>query len=93
MTAIISAVFGLIELVLGFRFMFLFLGANPSAPFVDWIYDVSTPFVTPFAGILGQPVVAPVGTVVNSIFDASTLIAFVVYASIGGLLIAFTRGR
>jgi len=93
MTSLVSVIFGAIELVLGFRFVFLILGANPTAPFVDWIYDISTPFVAPFAGILGQSVVAPVGTVVNSIFDPSTLIAIVVFASLGGLLVAFSRGR
>lgn len=88
MAAIISFIFGAIELLLGLRFVFLILGANPLAPFVTWIYNTSSPFVTPFAGILGRATTAPTGAVVHSIFDPSTLVALVIYAAVGGILLA-----
>jgi YggT family protein len=99
MAGIISFIFGAIELVLALRFVFLLLGANPDAQFVTWIYNLSIPFVAPFAGILGRPTTstdlvqaAPsVGTVVPSIFDPSTLVALVIYAAIGGVLLALFR--
>lgn len=87
MAAIISVVFGAIELAIGLRFFFLLFGANPNSPFVEWIYSVSALFVAPFAGILGQPTAVPSGTVVQSVFEPSTLIALVVYAAIGGILL------
>lgn len=88
MAAIISFIFGIIELLVGARFVFLIIGANPTAQLVSWIYTVSEPLVAPFAGILGRATTIPVGTVVHSVFDPSTLIAFVVYAAIGGVLLA-----
>jgi hypothetical protein len=84
--AIISVIFGAIELLVGLRFILLLLGANPSTAFVSWIYGWSTPFVAPFAGILGQPITAPSGTVVQGVFEPSTLIALIVYAVVGGIL-------
>ncbi len=87
MAAIVSIVFGVIELLVGFRFFFLLFGANPEAPFVAWVYQLSTPLITPFAGILGQPTTVPATTVVQSVFEPSTLIALVVYGAIGGLLL------
>lgn len=88
MGAIVSLIFGLIELLVGARFVFLILGANPSAQLVDWVYVTSGPLVAPFAGILGRATTIPTGAVVHSVFDPATLIAFIVYAAIGGLLVA-----
>jgi hypothetical protein len=102
MAGLISFIFGAIELILGFRFVFLLLGANPDAPFVAWIYNMSIPLVAPFAGILGRPSSstelvhghAPaVGAVVPSIFDPSTLIALVVYAAFCAVLLALFGRR
>jgi hypothetical protein len=92
MGAIIAIIFGLIEFLVGARFLLLFLGANPATPFVTWIYQWSTPLIAPFAGILGQPVVNPVGTVVHSIFEPSTLVALVVYGAVGGILLRVFSG-
>lgn len=88
MAAIISFIFGIIELLVGARFIFLILGANPAAQLVSWVYSTSAPLVAPFAGILGRATAIPTGAVVHSVFDPSTLVAFIVYAAIGGLLLA-----
>ena len=92
MAAIIAVIFGIIEFLVGFRLMFLFLGANPVTPFVAWVYSWSTPLVAPFAGILGQPITTPVGTVIHSVFEPSTLVALLVYAAVGGLMLRFFGG-
>jgi hypothetical protein len=86
MAAIISVVFGFIELVVGLRFFFRLLGANPDSTIVSWVYHVSAPLVTPFAGIFGQPLTTE-GVVVASVFEISALIALIVYAAIAGLLL------
>jgi hypothetical protein len=94
MAAIISLVFGFIELLVGLRFIFLLLGANPSAWFVMWVYNTSAPLVTPFAGILGHPTTVPAGAagaIVHSVFDPSTLVAFIVYAVVGGIIVTLFR--
>src|SRR5665811_2517997 len=44
-------VFGILDILLAFRFVFKLLGANPSTGFVDFIYNLSAIFVAPFAGI------------------------------------------
>lgn len=85
--AFIYLVFGIIELLLMFRFILLLIGANTANAFVTWVYAWSGPFNAPFAGIFGQhALTAGQGVVVQSVFDWTTLIAIVVYALIGALL-------
>lgn len=94
MTAIISLIFGAIELLVGLRFVFLLIGVNPDAPFVSWLYNISSGLVAPFAGILGHSVTVPSGLVAHSVFDPAALIALVVYGAVGGIFMAlsgFTR--
>jgi hypothetical protein len=88
MAGILFAIGGIIEALVGLRFIFRLLGANPDATFVHWIYSWSTPLVAPFAGIFGQnaTVVSGAGVVTQSVFDWTALIAFVVYGLIFGLL-------
>lgn len=87
LAAIVFAILGLIELIVGLRFAFLLLGANPASAFVNWIYTWSAPLVAPFEGIFNQhAVTAGTGVVVHSVFDWTALIALLVYAIIGGIL-------
>ncbi len=84
---IIYTIVGFIEFLLGMRFVLRLFGANPASNFVAWIYDWSTPLVTPFAGIFGQnPTVHGLGVVTRSVFDWTALIALVVYSFIGILI-------
>lgn len=85
---ILYAIVGFIEVLLGLRFLFRLLGANPGSAFVELIYDWSTPLVTPFAGIFGQEAtVTGPGVVTQSVFDWTALIALIVYALIGAVLV------
>jgi hypothetical protein len=87
LAGIVYAVTGFIEFLIGLRFIFRLVGANPLSPFVNWIYDWSTPFVTPFAGIFGQTaVITGQGVVVASVFDWTALIALAAYAIVGGVI-------
>ncbi|MBW3568990.1 YggT family protein [Candidatus Parcubacteria bacterium] len=84
---ILYAIVGFIEVLLGLRFAFRLLGANPASTFVDWVYDWSTPLAAPFAGIFGQEAtVAGPGVVTQSVFDWTALIALIVYGLIGAVL-------
>jgi hypothetical protein len=85
--SLIYIVVGFIELLIGFRFVLLLLGANPASGFVSWIYSWSQPFVAPFYGIFGQHSATATGTgvVVQSVFDWTALIALVVYGFIAML--------
>lgn len=90
-TGAVSTIITLIEALIALRLVFRFVGANPANGFVDWIYDWSTPFVTPFAGIFGQDAtVAGKGVVANSVFDWTALVALIIYGLVGGLIIRLT---
>ncbi|MBI3251335.1 MAG: hypothetical protein HYZ62_00315, partial [Candidatus Andersenbacteria bacterium] len=41
--SLIDAAFTIVELILGLRLILKFFGANPAAPFVNWLYATSTP--------------------------------------------------
>lgn len=87
LVSIISIIGGIIEALVGLRFIFELFGANPSSPFVNWIYQYSTPLVTPFAGIFGQnPTIGASGVVTASVFDWTALIALIIYGIIFGLI-------
>jgi hypothetical protein len=71
---IIWYILGVIEVVLAFRVILKFLGANTYSGFTSFIYAISAPFALPFAGILGTTVST------DLVFEWSTLIAMAVYA-------------
>lgn len=93
-SGIAYAIVGFIEALIGLRFILRLVGANPASGFVDWIYDWSTPLVTPFAGIFGQEAsIAGSGVVTQSVFDWTALIALVVYGLLGALIARAFAGR
>ena len=86
-SGLVYTTLGFIEAIIALRFLFRLLGANPASTFVSWIYDWSTPLVTPFAGIFGQnATVAGPGVVTPSVFDWAALVALVVYGLILGVI-------
>lgn len=71
-------VLGVIEVLLAFRFIFKFLGANPGSGFVGFLYTVTGIFTAPFSGIFNPFVTG--GLVARSVFEPATVIAAMVYA-------------
>jgi hypothetical protein len=67
---------GVLEAVLGLRFILMLTAANPAAGFVSLVYAVSGPFAWWFNGIFRVPREG------NAVFDANILIAMAVYALI-----------
>ena len=92
---IIYAIGGAIEALVALRFVFRLVGANPANAFVDFIYEWSTPFVTPFSGIFGQDatIVSGVGAVTTSVFDWTALIALFVLGLLFGIVGRLFGGR
>ena len=78
---IVYFLFGLLEVLLAFRFLLKLTGASASSGFVGFIYSFSGAFTWPFEGIFraffGQ------GVETTSVFEPSTLVAIVVYSIIG----------
>jgi uncharacterized membrane protein len=93
MWGIISLVFGLVEVLIGLRFVFLLLGASFDSSFVRWVYDVSHPLVAPFGTIFGHTAHPVAGTIPGSFFEPASLIALVVYAVVGGVLLRLLASR
>src|SRR3989344_7198484 len=73
---VIWYILGVVEILLFFRFLLRFIGANPSSGFTNGIYTLSAPFALPFGGIVPATING------NSVFEWSTLIAMAVYAVI-----------
>ena len=79
-------VFGVLDVLLAFRFILQLLGANPLSSFVDFIYNLSAIFVTPFFGIFNESLAR--GAVTTSVFEPATIIAFIVYAFVAWGIVA-----
>lgn len=73
-TRIIWAVLGLIEILLGLRFMLKLIAANPDSGFAAFIYGITAPLLAPFTGLVGTP------TSGGTILEFTTFIAGAVYA-------------
>ena len=83
---IIYYIAGFIIALLALRIVLLLLDANQGAPFVDFVYGLSSIFAAPFFGIFSyQP------TYGQSTFEISSVVAIIVYALIAaGLAKLFT---
>jgi len=64
---------GLLEGLIGLRVLLKLLGANPAAPFAQFIYNLTHPFLLPFIGLTEAPAAG------NSIFETYSLVAMFVY--------------
>ena len=61
------------------------MGANASAGFTQFIYNVTAPLMAPFTAVFGE------AKINGAVFDWSILLAIAVYALIGWLLTALVR--
>ncbi len=87
---IIFYIFGVLLLLLGFRFVLAILGANPSNWFAGFVYDTSHPFVSPFFSLFNYKTELANG----SRFEIYTLVAMAVYATLAyGITRLFTLGQ
>lgn len=60
-------------MLLVFRFLLKLTEANPSAGFTSFIYQLSKPFVAPFAAVFQRT------NIQGSVFEWTTLLAMIVY--------------
>jgi YggT family protein len=74
---IVYWVFGAIEILLLFRFVLRLFGANPHAPFTEFVYRLSGYFMAPFLAVF------PTVRLEQAVFEWSALLAAFVYALIG----------
>lgn len=74
---LIDFIFGLIQLILLIRIVLEVFAANPVAPFVAWMYEVSNTILYPFRGIFPSPTLRG-----GFVLDISAIVAVLVYALI-----------
>lgn len=80
-TQLIWLLLGLLEGVLALRFIFKLIGVNAANSFASLLYKVTDFFVAPFASLTGAPAAG------SMVLEISTLIAMIIYALIGWVLI------
>ena len=82
---VVYYVFGVIEVIIGMRFLLLLLGANREAGFVAFIHSLSTPFMVPFDAVFKTQSAA------GSSFELSSLLAMAVYALVAWGIVTLIR--
>ena len=80
---IITYVFGIIETILGLRFILRIAHANESNGIIRFLYAMSDIFLAPFHTIF------PKMSIEGSVFEWSTLAAMALYAILGALIVKF----
>lgn len=87
-TQIAWYIFGLIEILLVFRFFLKLLGANPEAGFSSFIYGITYIFASPFINVFR------VTYIEGNIFEWTTLLAMFVYWIVAlGVIKLFIMGK
>jgi uncharacterized protein YggT (Ycf19 family) len=85
---VVSLLFGILAVLLGLRILLLLLVANQQNSIVDFVYDITEPFVAPFRGIFNFDTVSPGG---GSVLDIAAVVALVGWLLIYVLLMAILR--
>ncbi len=85
---VLSLLFGILAVMIGLRVLLLLLVANQTNSIVDFVYNVTEPFVAPFRGIFAMDMVTPGG---GSVFDIAALVALIGWLLIYLLLMAILR--
>lgn len=75
--SVIWLVVGILEFIIGLRFLLLLLAANPDNAFAEFIYNLSEVFVWPFLGLFEAP------TADGSVLEFSSLVAMLIYLALG----------
>ncbi|HEY0755246.1 MAG TPA: hypothetical protein VGD98_14900 [Ktedonobacteraceae bacterium] len=84
--SIIYFLLGVLEVIMGLRFIFRLLGANSDNAFIMALYSFSHAFVGPFSTIFNNQSIGS-----RSFFEWSTLVAMLIYALIAWGLAALAR--
>jgi YggT family protein len=78
---------GLLEILLGLRFLLRLFGANPQNEFALLINNLSNPFVAPFSTLF----ISPTSEGGANIFDVNIVIAIIAYALLSYLVVSLVR--
>lgn len=81
---------GILETLLGLRFVLKLLAANPDAGFARFVYGITSVFLVPFQGLTATPSAS------GAVLEIPTLIAMLVYGLVAwgiarGVWVIFDR--
>lgn len=77
---LIWLLFGILDMLLMFRFGLQLIDANPNNAFVNFIYDLTALFMKPFEGLVESP------TSGDMVLDVSILVAVLVYSLVAWII-------
>lgn len=80
-------IFGVMTTVISFRLLLELLAANPNSGFVEFIYNLTDPMVSPFNGIMSNPQLTDSG----SFLDMAAIFALIVYPIVAYIIVALFR--
>lgn len=83
--AIIWWVVGLIDTLIAIRFLLKMFGANTTAAFVQFMYDLTAPLVAPFHGIFNTTAQG------RSVFEPESIVAIIIYTLVGWGIVSLVR--
>jgi YggT family protein len=72
--------FGVLEGLIGLRILLRLMAANPASPFARLVYEITQPFLAPFAGLTATPAANGV------VLEVSSIVALFVYALLSVLI-------
>lgn len=72
---------GLLEGLIGLRFLLKLIAANPAAPFAQLVYGITDLFLWPFQGLTATPAAN------GMVLEISSLIAMLVYAVLAWMVV------
>ena len=81
-TQLIWLMFGILEGLIALRIMLRLFAANPANPFAVLVYRITDAFLWPFTGL-----VPDFGLLSGMVFELSSIIAMLVYALIGWVIV------
>jgi uncharacterized protein YggT (Ycf19 family) len=76
---------GVLDVLIGLRFVLKLFGASAASPFVSLVYGVSAPLVAPFRGIF------PVAGQSGFVFEPASLVALAIYPLIALGIVSLIR--
>lgn len=82
-TLMIQLAFGILDGLIGLRFLLKLMAANPANPFAQFVYFLTTPFLLIFQGLTATP------SFEGIVIEFYDLIAIAVYAALCWVLIQF----
>ncbi|WP_349408341.1 YggT family protein [Pseudalkalibacillus sp. SCS-8] len=81
---LVNLFMGIIEALILLRIILKLFGANPYTPFVQWIYNMTMPLLSPFRNIFPSPVIQG-----RYELELTSIFALIVYGFLSYFLVQF----